>query len=198
MKNPVIGIDISHYQGEFNFVQAAAEGNKFCFVKATEGTHYVDYQFKRNWAEGPRNGLLVGAYHFFRPEEDPLTQAQHFMSVVGPSRIGDLPCVLDLEARGHVRLSQLMAGVKQWLEFVHEQTGKLPLIYTGPSFVKELGDLSSLSIYPLWIAHYHVVTPKVPKYWPRYTFWQYDIKNGVDRDVFNGSLQDLRTLAGIS
>lgn len=194
----VNGIDISHWQGTFDFAKASAEGNKFCFVKATDGSQYIDGQFRRNWSAGREHGLLVGAYHFFRPDEDAERQANHFLETVGPLPIGTLPCVLDWEVTGHVRNSQQVAGAQTWLRLVHEKTGVMPIIYTGPAFLKALGDMKAFAAYPLWIAHYGVKRPLVSRPWVRYTFWQYSSKGGIDRNLFNGTLQELRALAGIS
>jgi N-acetylmuramoyl-L-alanine amidase/GH25 family lysozyme M1 (1,4-beta-N-acetylmuramidase) len=53
-KYPIIGMDVSHYQGKVDWNQVHGwrnpDGNqmRFCFIKATEGA--VDDRFDRNWA----------------------------------------------------------------------------------------------------------------------------------------------------
>lgn len=57
------GIDVSSYQSE----TFSTSGRDFCFVKATEGTSYIN---PKQWAqaEHARNaGLVVGFYAFLRP-----------------------------------------------------------------------------------------------------------------------------------
>lgn len=46
---PVKGIDVSSYQGEIEWTQFEKQGIKFAFIKATEGSTFVDEYFERNW-----------------------------------------------------------------------------------------------------------------------------------------------------
>ena len=43
------GPDVSHYQGSVNWASVKAAGVGFAIAKATEGSSYVDAQFKANW-----------------------------------------------------------------------------------------------------------------------------------------------------
>jgi lysozyme len=60
-----------------------------------------------------------------------------------------------------------------------------------------------LPSYPLWIAHYTAKPqPNIPATWNNWVLWQFSekgkvngVKGSVDRDRFNGSLDDLRALA---
>lgn len=198
MDNTIHGIDLSHWNGVFDFAKAAAENNKFCYAKATQGIDYIDPQFKRNRSEALKNGILFGAYHFYKPSVSAKLQAEHFISTTGQITLGNLPSVIDWEVTDGVRNSQQIAGALEWLSMVETATGKKPIIYTGPYFAKALGDLSMFKSYPLWIANYGVNHPKIPAPWTKYTIWQYSSAGGIDRDVFNGSLQELHSMAGVS
>jgi GH25 family lysozyme M1 (1,4-beta-N-acetylmuramidase) len=43
------GPDVSHYQGSVNWASVKAAGVGLAIAKATEGSSYVDAQFKANW-----------------------------------------------------------------------------------------------------------------------------------------------------
>src|SRR5262249_30533285 len=95
--------------------------------------------------------------------------------------------------------------VLKWLTAFEEKLGLKPVIYTRMGFVKShLGDAGQLTEYPLWVAHYtSLQAPSVPEGWPTWTFWQYSqsgqvagIVGSVDLDKFNGSVSQLRALAG--
>ena len=60
------GIDISHHNSISNWDSV---NNKvgFCIIKSTEGSNYKDPMFNSNWKSSKRNGLVRGAYHFFKP-----------------------------------------------------------------------------------------------------------------------------------
>jgi hypothetical protein len=94
---PVIGIDVSHHQGEVNFLSAKEAGYTFVFLKATEGSTFVDPRFASNRERAAAAGMLVGAYHFFRPKSDATAQALHFVRTVGSLRNRELPPVIDIE-----------------------------------------------------------------------------------------------------
>ena len=41
----VRGVDVSHYQGDIDWEKMAAENIDFAYIKATEGSRYVDERF---------------------------------------------------------------------------------------------------------------------------------------------------------
>lgn len=189
------GIDIYHGDriSDINQVKTYAS---FCFLKASEGTSIVDPSFKARWSELKTAGIIRGAYHFFHPSADPIAQATHFCNVVGILDSGDLPCVLDWESSDGVpSIKDATAGMK-FLSKVRELTGKKPIIYGSPYFLK---DLNLQAGYPLWVANYGVSAPLIPDPWVRWTFWQNSeaapvpgMNGHCDTDVFNGTIDDLR------
>lgn len=96
-----LGVDVSHYQGDVNWLAVAKSDVGFAFAKASEGAG-VDDHFQKSWTGIQEAGLFRGAYHFGHPGGDPETQAVHFASVVGALGFRDLPPALDLEVSdGH-------------------------------------------------------------------------------------------------
>ncbi len=191
------GIDVSHYQGAVDWNAVRGAGVTFAFAKATEGVTTVDATFSTNWPAIGAAGLLRGAYHFFHPEEDAASQAQHFLSVVGTLSAHDLPPVLDVEVTNGVSTSVLWAGVSTWLETVAQATGRRPMIYVSPGFWDENAPNPALASYPLWLADY-AASPSLPNGFSTWSFWQYSqsgavagVAGAVDRDVFNGPIAAL-------
>jgi len=193
---PARGIDVSHFQGRVDWSAVEGDGVGFAFVKATEGSTFVDPAFRRNWSALGETRILRGAYHRFRPGRDARAQAEHFLAVVRVAD-GDLPPVLDVEATDGLSDARLVRGVRTWLAEVESRTGVRPVVYTKPGFRRaHLG--AALDDYPLWIAEYGVESPSHP----RWTFWQHSergrvagIPRAVDLDRFNGSRAELRQLA---
>ena len=73
-KYPVRGVDVSSYQGEIDWQVLASQGIRFAFIKATEGSGFVDPCFSRNMADALGTDLKVGAYHFFSYDSGGETQ----------------------------------------------------------------------------------------------------------------------------
>jgi lysozyme len=199
-QNWVPGIDVSHFQGQVNWQQVAQAGIRFAFAKASEGTNNKDPQFAANWEGMRQNGILRGAYHFYRIAEDPVAQAENFLSCLPtkPLQPGDLPPVIDLEEQGD---NSHIPGILQWLSTVQQAVGRQPIIYTATGFWTDAGQLAT---YPLWVANYGVSQPRLPQGWTVWSFWQYTDQGSVpgaphvDRDWFNGHIDRLRLFAGYS
>jgi GH25 family lysozyme M1 (1,4-beta-N-acetylmuramidase) len=214
------GIDVSHHRGIIDWDQVLASGVSFGIVKATDGSAYVDTYFDRNWSGMRQAGVIRGAYHYFRPDEDSVEQARHYLEVAGYSLYKtDLPPVLDFEAYPpaayaafkQLSLTKRINKVKSWLNTVSDATGRLPIIYTNQSTWQSVMENSeAFSHYPLWVANYGVSKPYVPAdNWggQGWTIWQFSasgevpgVNNGdppVDQNIFNGTLADLRDWLGI-
>lgn len=189
------GLDCSHYDGFVDWDKVKEQGNMFCFLKATEGDTYTDSQFSRNWKGAPSRGLFTGAYHFFHPSQNPMSQANHFLKVVGPTFKGMLPPVLDWEVSDNMRVGIQVSRALAWLSAVESAMGIKPIIYLSPSFADSLGNPSSLSPYKLWLAHYGVNHPRIPRPWHDWVFWQYSEANGKDSNYYNGAISELEALA---
>jgi lysozyme len=202
---PLEGIDISHYDGAIDWAKVAGSGRKFAFAKATEGVTYLDPQFATNWAGMKQAGLVRGAYHFFRPDDDGTQQAHWFLSKVGTLGPGDLPPVLDWEVRNSgVATDTQMHRVQQFLDEVRAVTGRTTILYTSRSFLTELGVGAQFAAQPLWDANWGVTCPNLPDAWKAWTFWQYSSTGvvpgiastiPVDLNKFNGTLAQLTALA---
>lgn len=195
------GIDVSHFQGAINWGQVKKDQLVFAMAKASEGITYVDPRFDMNWEEIKSAGLVRGAYHFYVAQDDPLKQAENFLSLIKRLGENDLPPVLDVE-RGGYPVNNSMSdreyqdNLLKWLNRVEKVSGKRPIIYTGFEFANQHLKRKEFSRYRLWIAEYDVVKPRVPDTWQKtgYSFWQktssdqlHGVKGKIDYDVFNGS-----------
>ncbi|MDE7093566.1 MAG: hypothetical protein K2O52_01500, partial [Oscillospiraceae bacterium] len=98
-KYPVMGVDVSRYQGNIDWSRLESQDVKFAFIKATEGSSFQDICFTKNWEEVQETNIYAGAYHFFSFESSGETQAQNFIDTVGELD-GNLPPVVDFEFYG--------------------------------------------------------------------------------------------------
>lgn len=149
------GFDVSHHNGELDFVKAKAEGNEFVIVKATEGATFVDPMFAANVKNAKVAGLHVGAYVFIDSGVDFMTQMNHFWAVVEP-HITDLtyPLVIDLEEnKNKLSADVLTAELIKGLEFI-EGKGQFGMWYTYTDFLNTQLEASKLTPYASWLAHY--------------------------------------------
>lgn len=196
------GIDVSRWQGKIDWRRVKQTGVKFAFIKATEGTSWVDPNYARNAAGAAEVGLATGAYHYYRNEYDPVKQARWFVQTA-PVANHDLPHVVDVEdTKSPIDPAKLRACLQE----VERLTGVRPIIYTGRWYwtpERMGGRIAWAADYPLWLADYSA--PHVPPDdWPAYTILQYTSKaDGRSRGVesqyldlnrFAGTLDDLLAL----
>ena len=110
-----VGIDVSEYQGKISWSYVDTIENQyplhFVFIRATAGNDAVDRRFKRNWEGAKKNKMIRGAYHYYRPNENSLEQAELFIKTVRLQK-GDLPPVLDIEK---LPKNQSMTNLKKGL-----------------------------------------------------------------------------------
>ena len=161
------GIDISHWQGTIDWAKVAGTGKEFAFMKATDDDNYVDPTFATNRAQARANGLLVGAYHFARPDPSPgdaRREAGYFVKVADP-KPGSLLPVLDIETSQGLDQQGVTHWARTWVAEVRALTGVSPLVYTSPyGWITRTGDtrLVARDGAPLWIAHWGVSSPTLP------------------------------------
>jgi lysozyme len=200
----VEGIDVSHYDGNIDWARVKQAGKLFAVMKATEGTGYTDPTFQQNWAGAKANGVIPGAYHFFRSNIDPIQQADHFLQVAKAPGKGDLPLVADVETSDGETAAVISQHVGAFLAHLQQVTGRTPMMYTSPGFFGgTMGSPPGFDQYLLWVAHWGVKCPNVPGTWKSWTMWQYTdmgnvagISGAVDLDRFNGSANDLMNFVG--
>ncbi|WP_431929076.1 glycoside hydrolase family 25 protein [Nonomuraea jabiensis] len=187
----IYGLDISNYEPLYDWHASPA---KFGIIKATEGTAFRDASFARHWRELGKKGIVRGAYHYGHPRNNPIAEAEHFLSVVNsqPAEAGDL-LVLDLETADGRSVAEVNAWAKTWLSYVKDKTGITPMFYSGWNFANKYG--KGLAEYPLWVAHYSkakgAITP--PADWKSWTIHQYS-ESPVDQNVSALTADQLRGL----
>jgi len=189
------GIDVSYAQGKIDWQKVKEMEDdgvriRFAFIKATEGLLTVDPYFKRNWKEAKKAGIPCGAYHFFRPKKSGLWQARFFVQNSSIEN-GGLPPVADVERLDGKTPAAMRKELKDFLLFVENKTGEVPIIYTGISFYRDYL-AGYFDDYPLWIAHYNREKLNVSG-GTNWKFWQHSetghvngIGHTVDFDVFKG------------
>ncbi|MEL1240174.1 glycoside hydrolase family 25 protein [Flavobacterium flavipallidum] len=193
-----IGIDVSEYQDEIDWSEVETLDDyelSFVFVRATVGNDRLDKRFEENWFQTKENKLIRGAYHYYRPNENSLEQAELFIKTVRLEK-GDLPPVLDIEKLPENQsMERLKVGLKRWLVMVEAHYKVKPIIYTSERYYDDFLK-KEFSDYLFWIANYNFYREKIEEDW---LFWQFTekasvsgIKGNVDVNIFNGDLEQLQ------
>lgn len=142
----VFGLDISHHQDlALDLRRCRDEGIEFIFLKATEGSSFVDPEFAANLAEARAAGLLVAAYHYVREAATATQQLANVRRVVPR----DVPVVLDVEAG-----SGGVGSVRNLVDTLRFDGYRVPLLYLPRWYWTQLGSPPLTGLPPLWSSRY--------------------------------------------
>lgn len=218
------GIDVSHYQGTINWTSVKNGGYQFAFMKATEGTTYVDPTFATNRANATAAGIPIGFYDFCEVSttaSDGVAEANHFLATIKPLyQTGQyFPPVADVESfPTGLTTAQLQTATSNWVQqfsnTIYASLGVRPMIYTSLSKANSYYTSSVASSHMLWLAQWKGTGTTSPPtasstpLWGKYDFWQWSdnqdaiaqampvpgIAGNVDRDVYDGTVAQLLAL----
>lgn len=205
------GMDVSSWQGNVDWNNAWAQGSKFAYVKATEGTGYKSPNFNQQYSGSHNVGMIRGAYHFALPSvSSAVDQANYFVNNGGGwSADGrTLPPLLDVEYNPYASLgntcynmsqTQMVNWIKSFSNQVKARTGRVPMIYTTTDWWSQCtGNSSAFGENPLHIASYNQVgAGRLPASWNVYSVWQYSDSGPFvgDSNVWNGTAAGLTAFA---
>jgi GH25 family lysozyme M1 (1,4-beta-N-acetylmuramidase) len=160
------------------------------------GVDGVDNKYEYNRTNAKKQGFIVGAYHYFRPNENSTKQFENFSKNVSLQK-GDIPPVLDVERLGNRNVKQLREEILNWLQLAEKKYGVKPIVYTGRSFYNKYLK-GYIDEYPLWISSFSGKHKLKRINW---TFHQFTdkvrvkgIKTHVDGNDFNGNLNELKAI----
>lgn len=191
------GIDISHHQKGLDLSKIDCD---FVIIKATEGVGYVDECCDGFFQQALKLGKKVGFYHFARPVNDAVKEAQFFYENTKNYFNHAIP-VLDWEAENRWNV----AWAKAWLDEVYRLSGVKPMIYMSLTVMVNYDWTPVVNgDYGLWLAYYGknpasfdynnkwAVKP-VPKWWSFIRMWQWTSqgylkgwKDNLDCNIFYG------------
>jgi lysozyme len=206
----VLGVDVSKWQRDMDWDKCDEAGAKFAFVRAgsinnVTGACYTDYEFLRNASLAPEH-MPTGYYWYFRPNHDPVKQADYFCDLIEGEE-QSLPPVIDLETSGNRTPRQVTEAAAAFIAKVYDRLTVWPIVYSRSYFLHDATiDHPLFHECDLWIARYTSRSqpwgnlfdyPKTkPPYWDDWTFWQYTSSGSgaeygaksraIDLDYFNG------------
>ena len=213
----LLGIDVSKWQGEMDWHKARSAGARYAFIRAgaisTGGECYTDYQFERNSRIAP-DYFPIGFYWYFRPQHDPIKQADYFCSLIRDTR-ALLPPVLDLESHGGLTAFQITDAAKQFIYHVYSRLTVWPLLYSRALWLNKYTIADDVwAMVELWIARYKNIAGPwsdghcKPRDFETWRLWQKSADNNglgskygarsrsIDIDYFNGDQAEFDKYVG--
>ena len=204
------GIDVSTYQGTIDWKKVKEDGVDFAMIRAgirgygvssdgIQGKLVQDARYVENMKGAINNGIEVGVYFFTQAinEKEAIEEANFVLGLVKNYKI-TYPIAIDTELSTHptgngradnLSVEQRTKVIKAFCETI-EEAGYEPMIYANKWWLKDNLDMSKLSNYSIWLAHYTGATQDDPfakpsDYTGKYIMWQYTDKGTVDGIIGN-------------
>ena len=172
-QNATFGIDVSKYQSSINFEQAKQAGVEFVIIRIGyrgygSGTLVQDPKFEEHFTNARNAGLRVGVYCFTQAvnEDEAREEAQACVYVLNGRQL-DYPIYFDTEASGSGSGRADGLGVedrtKCAVAFCEEvkALGYQPGVYASTTWFRKRLDMSRLTQYNIWNAHYNVASSPI-------------------------------------
>lgn len=172
--NVTFGIDVSKYQSGLDWNKIKKSGVSFVIIRIGyrgygSGTLVLDPMFEQHFTNARNAGLKVGVYFFSQAvnENEAREEAQGCWYVLNSRKL-DYPIYFDSEASGGSNGRADGLGVtdrtKCAIAFCEEvkALGYQPGVYASTRWFRNRLDLSQLSQYPIWNAHYNVASSPIP------------------------------------
>lgn len=182
------GVDVSKYQGNIDWNAVKAAGVDFAMIRLGfrgygSGALVLDSYYLQNIRGAEAAGLSVGVYFFSQAitETEAVEEASMVLQYVRGYHI-TCPIAFDTEfVDADARANNLSASDRTTIALAFLQTiensGYTASLYANKSFLYNQLELSRLSGYQTWLAHYVSMTD----YAYDYKMWQY-----TDRGMVNG------------
>lgn len=189
------GIDVSNWQKNIDYYKVKNAGIKVVYIKASEGTTFIDPYLEKNYANAKANNLMIGFYHFLTAKtvSQAESQASFFASVIEGKEV-DCKLAMDYEQFYGVSTDEINQIAVAFLRKLKQITKKDVIIYSNLNNLKNTFNKNVSNQGNLWLAYYNNTNNLigVNSAWDTYIGIQYTstgrvpgIQGNVDRDRFS-------------
>ena len=206
--NQYSGIDVSQFNGDINWKNVKQSGVDFAILRLGyrgygSGKIVFDKKFKENAEKAVANEIAIGAYFVTQATNysEGVEEANQVLTKIRQSNAKiTYPIVVDIEWAGggegnkgradYISVTKRTEAARGFCETI-KHSGYTPMIYANKYWLTSFLDMSRLSEYDVWIAHYVSGAPtKTSDYKGKYMIWQYTsggsvpgIGGNVDLDI---------------
>ncbi len=188
VRSGTIGIDVSKYQKNINWTKIKNAGINFVIIRCGyrgygSGVLVQDEMFVSHITGAKAAGLRVGIYFFSQAINEAEAVEEASMAVGLAKKYGiNMPIAIDSEyangGKGRadgLSKSERTAVTRAFCDTV-KSAGYTPMVYASKSWFSNHLDVSKLSSYRIWVAHY----AEKCGYTGNYHIWQHTDKGKVD------------------
>ena len=195
-----IGIDVSVFQGDIDWKKVKEDGIEYAFIRVGyrgwgSGKIVYDEKFEYNIQQALANGIKCGVYFYSQAinEAEAVEEANFVINSIKKYNI-TFPVVIDSEYATASRVGRadrlsVDERTRVCIAFCEQvkRCGYTPMVYASKYWFYDNLDVSRLSSYKTWLAHYLNNAPdNKTDYKYEYMIWQYASDghiNGISGNV---------------
>lgn len=171
----VLGIDVSHFNGNIDWQALGQAGLIFAIIKAggsEGGKRYKESTFEKNYALAHENGIQLGCYYVNGKQchtaQEGIADAEHFKTLIAGKHF-EYPVYMDFEVPTRLTKKGNTDAAIAFCQTM-EKAGKYVGIYASDiSGFKYRLDINRLTAFDKWVARYG----SAPSYVKSYGMWQW-------------------------
>lgn len=133
---PYRGVSVTQQDGYVDFFSLAKTGQKFVYIRASQGSIYTDNNFDNNYQRSQGSGLKIGVYHVFSFDSRPQTQFNNFKNQIATS-VGTLPIAVQIKGDQLLSSSQIKS-LDWFVRRVRRFYQRPVIIWTNPKVAHQL------------------------------------------------------------
>jgi len=195
-----LGMDISVYDEEVDFVKAKANGIEFVMIRSSFWNK-KDQNFDKNIEEAKKANLPVGVYHYVYAEnsDEVKEEAAAFIDAIKNYKL-EYPVVIDIEDARYKEKNftrEQITDIVVEMADILEKAGYYVMIYFYKNFAKNYLDMSRINgKYSRWMARWGDDNGGFPKCSPNEEIencemWQFTSKGKTEKYGSSGNELDL-------
>lgn len=196
-KDQYKGIDVSKYNGDIDWKKVKQSGIDFAILRVgfrgyETGKIVFDNKFKENANNAASNKIAIGAYFVTQATnyEEGKEEANQAITKIKESNVKvTYPIVVDIEWAGggegnqgradYISVAKRTEAARGFCETI-KNAGYTPMIYANKYWLTNFLDMSKLTSFDVWLAHYVSGAPtKTSDYKGKYAIWQYTSSGSV-------------------
>ncbi|MBW1605369.1 GH25 family lysozyme [Lactobacillus sp. Sy-1] len=134
---PIRGVTVSQQNSYVDFISLANAGEKFIYIRASQGSIYTDNDFADNYQRSQGSNLKIGVYHSFSFNSSAADQFANFSSEVG-NDIGILPIAIQINVNEASLSSSQVRSVRSFINQIQQRYDRRVVIWSTPKIYDQV------------------------------------------------------------
>ncbi|UQS86396.1 hypothetical protein MOO44_05615 [Nicoliella spurrieriana] len=185
------GVTVSQQNSYVDFISLANIGERFVYIRASQGAIYTDNDFADNYQRAQGSNLKVGVYHSFSLNSSADAQFTNFSSEVD-NNVGILPIAIQITENETTLTKKQIQSVRHFINLVQQRYDRRIIIWSTNRIYDQVRFKGNLCLF--WSLNNELVDGQhaLKTYNPNQTLKNDGQSQQFVQSVFNGNERQWR------